>query len=515
MSFRRIFWKVTRYARAARFWIILLLAVAAWFGTGDARAQGVSCPQFGTCTRPEAYAGCKAHETAYEAVYPTRNMQCNLFNEGTTSQRYGAQWYNGSSWAAATLAGYSTSYYFNSCPAGSPWNETTKTCGDPTCPTGQVWLQSAGQCVDDCSSGSEGPADDWLTADKVPSGTMSCGAITLDQNACEVIYFYQGNGTYTKAKTGRRCESNWTCPPGTYKHPVYQVCHPIDQEDCPEGAVPVEGICKKPDQCPPGMVENATGGCKPESNTCPAGETKAPDGSCVKNDCPAGQVAGDDGSCKKDANGDGEPDAPGEENEFSGGDDCNSPPMCSGDAIMCGQARIQWRIECNTRRNTQIQGGACDAVPICTGEKCDPVEYAQLIQQWRTSCAVQKLASAVTSGSSGGSVINVGGGSGGGPEGGWSVEGMNQDPGEGVQQGDTPGLGEFSIDGSEAQGTAIVGGGGSCPALGATGLGALSAAVAAVANNPGPAWCQWIAGIYSILLLFFGSTALTILARGW
>jgi hypothetical protein len=60
---------------------------------------------------------------------------------------------------------------------------------------------------------------------------------------------------------------------------------------------------------------------------------------------------------------------------------------------MCGQARIQWRIDCNTRRNVNISGGTCSNVPICTGKDCKAMEYAQLLMQWRTACAVEKMAS--------------------------------------------------------------------------------------------------------------------------
>lgn len=115
-----------------------------------------------------------------------------------------------------------------------------------------------------------------------------------------------------------------------------------------------------------------------------------------------GEARGKDGTCKRDDNNDGMPDEEEEEGDsdnkdgkkFSGGDGCDSPPTCSGDAIMCGQARIQWRIECNTRNDAKVGGGACGAggVPICTGKNCNAVEYAQLVQQWRTACAVEKLA---------------------------------------------------------------------------------------------------------------------------
>ena len=116
------------------------------------------------------------------------------------------------------------------------------------------------------------------------------------------------------------------------------------------------------------------------------------------NDCQGapGWARGKDGTCKRDADGDGKPDEGEDEGNtdptFSGGDTCDSPPACSGSPIMCGQARIQWRIDCNTRKDRQITGGACNAMPMCVGKNCDAVEYASLIQQWRVACSLEKIA---------------------------------------------------------------------------------------------------------------------------
>ncbi|MGS0539351.1 hypothetical protein [Xanthomonas oryzae] len=144
------------------------------------------------------------------------------------------------------------------------------------------------------------------------------------------------------------------------------------------------------------MTLQQDGTCGPSNNECPAGQIKSPAGGCLPGDgqCAKGEVRGPDGTCKKDGDGDGEPDKPGEgdKSQFSGGDDCNSPPSCSGDAIMCGQARIQWRIDCNTRKNRNVSGGTCNAPPVCTGEKCDAVEYTSMMFQWRTACASEKAA---------------------------------------------------------------------------------------------------------------------------
>ena len=118
--------------------------------------------------------------------------------------------------------------------------------------------------------------------------------------------------------------------------------------------------------------------------------------------CAQGEALGKDGTCKKDSDGDGEADEDADDPEqksFSGGDNCDSPPSCAGDPIMCGQARIQWRIDCNTRRNVNISGGQCNAIPICTGKDCKAMEYSQLLMQWRTACALEKLNTSGTGGS--------------------------------------------------------------------------------------------------------------------
>ena len=67
------------------------------------------------------------------------------------------------------------------------------------------------------------------------------------------------------------------------------------------------------------------------------------------------------------------------------------------------QVKIQWRIDCNTRKKANVSGGHCGGpggMPVCSGEGCNAVEYAQLVQQWKTACAIEKLAAG---GSTGGS----------------------------------------------------------------------------------------------------------------
>lgn len=232
------------------------------------------------------------------------------------------------------------------------------------------------------------------------SGSIGC------RGGCDGIWGKNADSTFTWSPTGavcpnderKNCESPAMANAGYYWNVALSVCEP-PKPQCEGGKNPNSlGQCA-PEPCPDGMAQQADGTCKKKDNECPAGQVRSPDGKCLPGDgqCASGEVRGPDGTCKKDGDGDGKPD-PVDEESFSGGDDCSSPPACSGSPIMCGQARIQWRIDCNTRKNRNISGGLCSAMPVCTGEKCDAMEYAGLLMQWRTACAVEKLAGGPSNG---------------------------------------------------------------------------------------------------------------------
>lgn len=248
----------------------------------------------------------------------------------------------------------------------------------------------------------------YLTGGRPRNGSVTCNA------GCRQAWFSTGDGYYTGKYNSipgtcndfddDKCKAQFGS--GYYFNQAMSSCEP-DEGKCPGGgATNSLGECK-PEPCPAGKVMQPDGTCKPKENECPAGQVKSPDGKCLPGEgqCAQGEARGKDGTCKRDSNNDGKPDEeeeggeggqPGEgekpKDEFSGGDDCNKPPSCSGSPIMCGQARIQWRIDCNTRKNRNIAGGMCSSQPICTGEKCDALEYTGLLMQWRTACATEKLA---------------------------------------------------------------------------------------------------------------------------
>lgn len=409
MSLGRSFWTLTRYARAARFWLFALLALAAFFGCNEARAQSwCGFEPVPTAANPyptllEAAAACAAAPsnarsggigggwfvafTGKSCVLDEANNRVNLVYSSSQDRNNGACEHQ----PTPPVSGNSIlSYYsFNAgCPAGTAWNAESATCQED-CAARPDRLWNPGQV---------GILNGSTTCD---SGCR--GIIHKNPSAAGYVVTYAGGGQCEAPPFPEGCSAEQRALGWRNSTIVAGVCVPPTQS-CPDGTArdPETGDCGE-DACPAGMSLNPQGQCEPQDDTCPAGQVRAPDGSCQNDNdnCPAGQVRGADGTCKPDGNGDGEPDdeVP---DSFSGGDSCEAPPTCSGDVIMCGIARINWRIDCNTRKDTKVNGGACNAIPVCVGRNCDALEYAQLLQQWRTSCALERLAEDGIGGGDGG-----------------------------------------------------------------------------------------------------------------
>lgn len=347
--------RVFASAIARRIAYVLVALVLAWAGIGTSRAATYRCTSSSpvVCNQGEAYAEAWAYarETANKSTqFPipdVREMQGKVYAAGSKNSK-------------GTYNGIQSFYYGKTCE-----QEESYTGVGP-------WSSIGGSAR---------------------SGSLGC------RNGCDGIWGKNADSTFTWTATGNVCpeDKEKACEAlgsNYYWNAVLGVCEPPDGK-CPKGQQPNSlGQCA-PEPCPDGMAQQADGTCKKKDNECPAGQVRSPDGKCLPGDgqCASGEVRGPDGTCKKDTDGDGKPD-PVDEESFSGGDDCSSPPACSGSPIMCGQARIQWRIDCNTRKNRNITGGLCSAMPICTGEKCDAMEYAGLLMQWRSACALEKLAGA-------------------------------------------------------------------------------------------------------------------------
>lgn len=311
-------------------------------------------------------------------------------------------------------------------------------------------------------------ADTYYPEGKLCSLSTGSTANTLNAKSgstqcvlgCEYVHFRNGDGTSSTRPIGTTCTTSDypnQCLTGYFWNQYLSVCEPLEPE-CDAGqTLNSRGECG-PEKCPAGMTLLADNTCGPEKDECPAGNVKAPSGACLPGDgqCAVGEARRPNGTCGKDSDGDGQadeddddPDNDPEKESASGGDSCDQPPSCSGSAIACMQVKIQWRIDCNTRKAANISGGACNAIPVCTGKSCDAMEYAQLLQQWKTSCALEKL------------------GTGGGAPGSGEDEAMKLVDGSGVLGND----GLTGADGTEVKEGEIefdgsgFGWGGSCPSL--------------------------------------------------
>lgn len=378
MNIRRIF----ANAFARRIAYVVVAAALAWMGLGDAKAQACTTNPSG-CTRQQAYDACMVYLPSI-LVNASYTGRCHTIAAPTaTVGTYSAQRsFNGGT--------------FNAIGPGFRW--------DAGCGAGQEWNDKSFKCQSTCTNR---PAQVTSYSSMIPSGSVTCS------NGCEAMVSPNGDGTYTVrtlASAGSPSAATHcnvlpndcaALGPGYTLNYGTSMCQ-APSEECAENESkdPVTGVCEQ--GCAAGLVMDAGGVCKPKEDDCPAGNVRAPSGQCLPGDgqCAAGEARRANGTCGKDVNGDGVADEDDEDPEndpeeyFAGGDTCASPPSCSGGAVECGMARIQWRIDCNTRRTVNVTGGACSAMPVCVGENCKAMEYAQLVQQWRAACALEKMADA-------------------------------------------------------------------------------------------------------------------------
>lgn len=386
-------WRIFANAIVRRVVYVLVAMALAWLGLGTARAQDVQFPDQGA-----AYAECMADFASIRGQYPGAtgsNLSYNCaqgkpprcFNNGATT----TCWY-----VCAIDSPNPTGSFQRDCRTRANSAPTTRYVygGAQSCASRQPYI---------------GPPP-MSTVNAYPrQGALSC------INGCEAAMFNNGDGTWTgrydgsgKACSVQTLEQACQFMTGFHWNKWNQTCEPTEQQcDDNQAKDPLSGACK--DACPEGMKLNQEGQCSPAAPECPAGNVKSPQGDCLPGEgqCAAGEARRENGTCGKDSDGDGKADEDDDDpsndpdkESASGGDTCNAPPSCSGSAIACMQVKIQWRIDCNTRRNKNVAGGGCAAMPVCTGDNCDAVEYSQLLMQWRTACALEKMAG--EGGSSGG-----------------------------------------------------------------------------------------------------------------
>lgn len=450
MKFGRIF----ANAIARRVAYVLVAMALAWLGLGDARAA----------TQSEALAECQSNASAWLAASPSTRRNAKCTRSGLSYVLTGETWVG--FWSESTLGTY---YFQNTCPS----TPSSTFSHDLTIPTGSVG----------CSGG------------------------------CEFVVTSNGDGTFQRnfSTPGLQlCDVLPECPtsPDWYLNYVTGLCTPVQQE-CPTNQVknPKTGACE--DACPTGMAMDANGVCKPSEDDCPAGNVRSPSGQCLPGEgqCAAGEARRPNGTCGRDSDGDGQADEDDEDPEndpdretASGGDSCSAPPSCSGGPIDCLQAKIQWRIDCNTRHKVNVTGGACGAMPVCVGENCKAMEYAQLMQQWKAACALEKLANSDGDGEGGNNADLIALLTGPG-----SINGEHGDTG-GMPGGDGP----FQWgEGQEHEpDTTGFGYGGSCPSPPSFTVGGRTISIDLTIM------CQWVSLAGSIVLILAGLASVRIVSGG-
>lgn len=466
-------------ALARRLAMVIVAGAISLCGVSVARAQ--SCTFDSPCDQGTAFSGAYSHAAAF------------------TAEQNKKGWTDWKAGDPASSGGCTGEKCYYRCFAFRP---QTGTVG---C-TGQLDYYYLKSQTCDKRPDWNGPYP-YLTGGAPANGSVTCNS------GCKQAWYGTGdgyfNGKYTSTPgtcsnyDDAKCKSDFGS--GYFWNAGMSSCQPEDGK-CEDGSKPNSlGQCK-PEPCPAGKVQNADGTCENKKNECPAGNVKAPSGECLPGDgqCAAGEAKGKDGTCKRDSNGDGKPDSEEGEDDpskdsASGGENCNSPPSCNGNPIMCLQLRTQWRIDCNTRKDHNVTGGACSAMPVCVGKDCNAQEHAQLIQQWKAACALDKLAN------------KSGGDDGGQPE--WTkVGGMSQNPGAGERSGDAPKLGErkFSTDDLDQSGF----GGGSCVgfAVGSS-SGVMSGFMETLASPP-PFWCNFIAVLKAVFILVGAVASVFIISKG-
>ncbi|QQQ03668.1 virulence factor TspB C-terminal domain-related protein [Lysobacter enzymogenes] len=340
---------------------LLILAAALLWSPVAVAQSGEACRGTDNCDEGQAMMACQAKLGRLEAeqpqLKPFSNKQCKRSSNSTNAQ--------GLIQASATYGQHNVNGLFGeyaykaSCASRAPEIlRVNLSKGARALPK---------ECLRGCQWETQPTPTECTTLESGPNIGYNC--------------WYDG------AYNGATCNENDDDDPGDDEPP----------KKCEPGQVRLpSGKCGDQGDCPVGQ-HKLNGKCEPVGQ-CPTGKIKAPDGSCVDEGCPAGQAKGEDGTCKPDDDGDGDPNDGEDTGKFSGGESCEEPPQCSGDNILCGQARIQWRIDCNTRRADSVHAGnGCSMadVPICVGKNCDPLEYAQLLQAWRGRCAVERLGTGV------------------------------------------------------------------------------------------------------------------------
>ncbi|WP_202840845.1 hypothetical protein [Luteimonas saliphila] len=252
----RLFWKITRYARAARFWLFVMLAVAAFFGCNEARAACVNTEGFNwSCQyQDEAYA--KASEVT-PAPYGYLGWGCNSFRGGVGNPPHSITGY-WQGYSVATICAnpaytgnnFSIISWAQQCPAGQTFNESTNNC---ECESGSV-AQPDGSCKScgDLNGEPGSPSMQGTVTRDFKSRCVGGCALSMTSGWCTSIGGVGGGAMLCSGEylyTGASCSASPPAPEGPEDPEAPEPPTEPPQTCKPAGAG--QTFCVKPngDQC--------------------------------------------------------------------------------------------------------------------------------------------------------------------------------------------------------------------------------------------------------------------------
>lgn len=383
-------WLAKQFGRALvrRVAFLLVAGLLAYVGIGRAEAQTYGCST--------------SHEVLFSRC-PDVSSAVNALSVAMSNRIADLEANNVTGYSACPIIVSSDAARSSiKAPGGTCTNELVRAY-DEGCPNGGVWNAALSMCDIACADKAPlGPTVGLLKSEVCVEGCTYSGVptkqISLESGGSSIDFGAFGGFTPTGSSCGAMPPE---AQPQPYCAPIngQTVCMRPDGSHCAKSATTKKFFCWKPGETgektdgPDMQKTNAGPTVIPPSVNLPSGDTLAPVGPSITttnidnstgatsttttnnystgqgtNAGPGkGQGVGDEGS-PGDGKGEGDGDEEGDKGTGSGGGDCDTPPVCTGNAIACWAVEVNWKQGCNSR-DSGIDGlnEMSDAINAATG----------------------------------------------------------------------------------------------------------------------------------------------------
>lgn len=204
----------------------------------------------------------------------------------------------------------------------------------------------------------------------------------------EKLSEYQGTSQEGDGEgEGDSNSENNACPPGYAQGPNTTTCFKIPKEEDYKQPDDINDPGNSADPNNPTDPNNPGGtGTGNESGEGTGSNTVGTGTGGTGSSGTGNTGGGKDGEAEgEDKDGDGEEEKEGEddeedESEFGGGDSCESPPSCSGDAIQCGIAQQSWLMRCAYEESNNFPAQQVEIEGLVTGPQFELLEAENEIE---------------------------------------------------------------------------------------------------------------------------------------